>query len=54
MLSWNVEKTVYITSENYSDSVPNNINIGFNEVKKLKKVEDCKYLGIIFDYNMIW
>ena len=49
-LSSNVTKTVQITFGIYYDSVPTNINIRIGN-KYLKRVENCKYLGIYFDYN---
>ena len=52
-LSLNVRKTVYITFGNYCDSVPNQIDIKIKD-KEINKVESCKYLGIIFDYNLRW
>lgn len=52
-LSLNVNKTVYMTFGIYCISVPNDLNIVIKN-KPLKRVEQVKYLGIIFDYNMKW
>lgn len=52
-LSLNLDKTVFMTFGNYCDSVPYDISISMNG-KLLKRVESCKYLGIVFDYRMIW
>ena len=52
-LSLNVGKTTYITFGNYYDSVPSTINIQINN-NELKRVESCRYLGLIFDYKMKW
>lgn len=52
-LSLNVDKTVFITFGNYSDSVPLSVNLVING-HSLERVETCKYLGIIFDYRMRW
>ena len=52
-LSLNVGKTVYITFGNYCDSVPNQIDIKIKD-KEINRVESCKYLGIMFDYNLRW
>ena len=52
-LSLNVGKTVYITFGNYCDSVPNQIDIEIKD-KEINRVESCKYLGIMFDYNLRW
>lgn len=52
-LTLNVKKTVYITFGNYCDSVPKELNISINQ-EKIKRVENCKYLGIIFDFNLRW
>lgn len=37
----------------YTDSVPRNISIKINNIE-IERVEQCKYLGIIFDHNMKW
>lgn len=42
-----------MTFGNYRDSVPAKFEIQVND-KKLNRVESCKYLGIIFDYNLRW
>ena len=52
-LSLNVDKTIYITFGIYYDSVPANFDI-FIDKRKLKRVESCRYLGIIFDCNLKW
>ena len=52
-LSLNTNKTIYITVENYCDSVPRKIEIEIHK-QKTKRVTDYKYLGIIFDFNMKW
>ena len=52
-LTLNTQKTVYITFENYCDSVPNDIEIKINNVL-LCIVHSVKYLGITFDANMKW
>lgn len=52
-LSLNVEKTVYMTFGSYCTSVPEIMNITLNG-KKLNRVEQCKYLGIILDYRLTW
>ena len=49
----NIEKSVYITFGNYCDSVPDNIEIKINGLN-LMRAESCKYLGLIYDYNMKW
>ena len=50
-LSLNVGKSVFIAFGNYCNSVPEQIDVVIRG-KKLKRVDYCKYLGIIFDYNM--
>lgn len=52
-LSLNIDKTVFITFGIYCDSVPKEFNVQING-QSLKRVEDCKYLGIVFDYRMLW
>ena len=52
-LSLNIAKTVYITFGNYCDSVPRKMNLRIGS-KQLKRVENYKYLGIYFDYNLRW
>lgn len=50
-LSLNIAKTVYITFGNYRDSVPHALNIKIG-TELVNRVEYCKYLGSIIDYNM--
>ena len=50
-LSLNTDKTVYIEFGNQVGSTPKNIDINIQGTK-IKKVENTKYLGIIFDSNM--
>lgn len=52
-LTLNINKSVFITFGNYSDSVPRIIDIKINNVS-LERVTYTKYLGIIFDTNMRW
>jgi Reverse transcriptase (RNA-dependent DNA polymerase) len=52
-LSLNYEKTVFMCFGNYIDSVPQKIYVKIKN-KILKRVEQYKYLGIIFDFNMKW
>lgn len=52
-LSLNIDKTVYMTFGNYCNSVPDQLNIKIND-QNINRVEYCKYLGIVFDYNMRW
>ena len=52
-LSLNIQKTMYITFGNYSNSVPGTLNIEIQN-KKIRRVMACKYLSIHFDYNMRW
>lgn len=52
-LTLNVKKTVYMMFGNYCDSVPQNLDIKINN-ENIEKVNKCKYLGIIFDYNLKW
>lgn len=52
-LSLNVDKTVYMAFGNYRDSVPMQTNVAIRG-KQLTRVDSCKYLGIIFYYNMRW
>lgn len=49
----NVSKTVFITFGNYRDSVPMEADVMIHG-EKIKRVENCKYLGVIFDMNMRW
>ena len=50
-LSLNVNKTVFMALEIYSNSVPNNLKF-LIENKKIERVYSAKYLGIIIDSNM--
>ena len=52
-LSLNVEKTVCVTFGNYCDSVPSQIDLRIKN-KRVNRAESCKYLGVIFDYNLKW
>ena len=52
-LSSNIDKTAYMTFGNYCDSVPSNMNIQINS-RELKRIDNCRYLGLIFDYKMKW
>lgn len=52
-LSLNVNKTVFITFGCYSDSVPAQVDISIMG-DNIKRVEQTKYLGIIFDSNLKW
>ena len=52
-LSLNVDKTVCMKFGSYVNSVPSNFDILINGCK-LKRVKQCKYLGIVFDYRMTW
>lgn len=52
-LSLNTDKTVYVTFGNYKDSVPTDVQIRIYNIN-LKRVENCKYLGIFIDYKMKW
>jgi len=47
-LSLNLDKTVYMTFGNYKDSVPRTLD----GEKAVKRVDNCKYLGTIFYFNM--
>ena len=49
----NIKKSVFITFGNYTDSVPENIEIKMNG-QKLERVNCSKYLGLIYDFNMKW
>ena len=40
-----------MTFGNYCDNVPRNMILRIGS-KQLKRVENCKYLGIYFDYNL--
>ena len=52
-LSLNTDKTVYIEFGNQVDSTPKNLDISIQSTK-IKRVENTKYLGIIFDSHMRW
>lgn len=52
-LSLNIDKTVFMTFGNYSDSVPKLVEIKIKDIY-VKRVDCCKYLGIIFDSNVKW
>lgn len=52
-LTLNIKKTVYVVFGNYCDSVPKEQNITINN-EKIKRVNNSKYLGIIFDFNLRW
>ena len=39
-----------MTFRNYCDSVPSNTELEIND-SLIKRVEQCKYLGIIIDYR---
>ena len=52
-LTLNITKTVYITFGNYTDSVPNKLDIKIDN-ETIRRVENCKYLGVIFDQNLKW
>ena len=51
--SLNTDKTVYIEFGNQVGSTPKNLNINIQGTK-IKRVENIKYLGIIFDSSMRW
>ena len=42
-----------VTFGNYCDSVPSQIDVRIKN-KSVNRVESCKYLGVIFDYNLKW
>ena len=52
-LSLNTHKTVHIEFGNQVDSTPKNLDISIQGTK-IKRVENTKYLGIIFDSHMRW
>lgn len=52
-LSLNVDKTVCMTFGSYVDSVPAQTCIKIHD-KIITRVENFKYLGIVFDYNSKW
>lgn len=49
----NANIMVYITFGNYCDSVPINLYVKIKD-KLLDRVECCKYLGVLIDYNLKW
>lgn len=53
-LTLNIGKTVYLTISCYSDTIPKtNINISINN-EIIKRVDNCKYLGIYIDSCLRW
>ena len=52
-LSLNIDKSVYMAVGNYCDSVPKHTEVKIRD-KDLNRVEICKYLGVMFDYNLNW
>ena len=52
-LSLNTNKTVYIEFGNQVGSTPKNLDINIQGTK-IKRVQNTKYLGIIFDNYMRW
>lgn len=42
-----------MTFGNYCDSVAKDFRVQI-EGKDLTRVDNCKYLGVIFDYRMSW
>ena len=48
-----MNKSVYVTFGNYKDSVPDELDVFLNG-GRLKRVVSCKYLGVIYDYNIKW
>ena len=50
-LSLNVGETAFITYDIYVDSVSPQINIMIKD-RNIARVEKCKYLGIVFDFNL--
>lgn len=51
ILTLNVDEIVYIAFGNYCDNRPDKIDLKIKD-KYLEREESCKYLGVIFDYNM--
>ena len=49
----NTDKTVFMTFGNYKDPVLLKLEINMNG-KNLKTVENSKYLGLIYDFNIKW
>lgn len=52
-LSLNVDKTVCMTFGSYRDSVPRHIDVKIMN-RQIARVENYKYLGIVFDFNLKW
>lgn len=52
-LSLNIDKTVFITFGNYCNSVPETMKIAIKN-KDVKRVEQCRYLGLVLDYRLKW
>ena len=52
-LSLNLDKTVFITYGSYQNSLPIDIDIKIGNYS-IKKVTNCKYLGIYFDCFLKW
>ena len=52
-LSLNVNKSVFIAFSSNNKNIPENIEIKINN-SRLKKFNNFKYLGIIFDSNLKW
>ena len=52
-LSLNTDKTVYIEFGNQVGSTPKNVGINIQGTK-IKRVENTKYLDIVFDIYMRW
>lgn len=52
-LSLNIDKTAYIEFGNQCNSTPKNLNITIHG-DKINRVDNIKYLGVIFDSNMKW
>ena len=52
-LSLNIDKTVFVTYGAYQNSIPLEIDIKIGNFN-LKRVNSCKYLGVIFDCFLRW
>lgn len=52
-LSLNTDKTIYMEFGNTCNSTPKNLNISI-QGKRIQRVENTKYLGVIFDSNLKW
>lgn len=52
-LSLNIDKTTFITFGSYADSVPVHFQLKINN-RELKRVDNCKYVGLFFDSHMKW